>query len=188
MVRQGAVISITPLDNHSRLWAVNSLLTAEQTHELVTTDWSSLPSAPTAGQESWPRRQICWDTAAAQRYSNYINGCLPQINHALGTAFTNSYGHFWVDLPGFKVARHTDGHVPNAMQLYWTVPGAEYGTGFYEYNTDDSLIYQCASRPNSGYIMLNHANPDGSQPLLWHAMLNPVPRDTFRVSSYWRFN
>ena len=85
------------------------------------------------------------------------------------------------------MALHTDGHVPTAMQLYWTVPGTEFGTGFYHYKNLDAILYQFDSRPNSGYIMLNHLNPDGSQPLLWHAMLNPVPANTVRVSSYWRF-
>jgi hypothetical protein len=73
------------------------------------------------------------------------------------------------------------------MQLYWTVPGPDWGTGFYRYKDPDSLLYQFESRPNSGYIMLNHLNPDGSQPLLWHAMLNPVPAGHIRVTSYWQF-
>lgn len=175
-------------DDLGRIWSVQDLLTLEHTAEIAATDWSSLAWIPAARQETWPRRQIHWDEEPVQRYSRYISSCLPRINSALGTEFQHSYGHFWLDLPGFQVPLHTDGHVPNAMQLYWVVPGPEYGTGFYRYNTKDSLIYQTISRPNSGYIMLNHLAPDGHQPLLWHGMFEPVPAGTIRVSSYWRFS
>ena len=177
----------TQVDDRGRLWQVNDLLPTEQADEIVSTDWSTMATSLSSGQESWPRRQVNWDDATARRYSGYINHWLPEINAALGTEFKSMVGHFWIDIPGFDVAMHTDGHVPNSMQLYWTVPGEAYGTGFYRYKHPESLLYQFLSRPNSGYIMLNHLAEDGSQPLLWHAMLNPVPEGTIRVSSYWRF-
>ena len=180
--------TIRSVDSASRLWSVEDLLPAEQAQELAAVDWMSLAWSLIGGQESWPRRQIVWNDPTAQRFGQYINAQLPQINQALGTDFARSGGHFWVDLPGFCMPLHTDGHVPNAMQMYWIMPGPEWGTGFYHYKRTDSLMYQCVSRPNSGYIMLNHLAPDGSQPLLWHAMLNPVPEGTIRVSSYWRFS
>lgn len=177
----------TQVDDRARLWQVQDLLPIEQAEEISATDWLNLETGPSGGQETWPRRQVVWSDPRAQRYSEYINASLPEINLALGTAFTRAGGHFWIDLPGFEVAMHTDGHVPTAMQLYWSVPGPEYGTGFYQYRRSDSLLYQFDSRPNSGYIMLNHLDPAGSQPLLWHGMFNPVPPGTIRVSSYWRF-
>ena len=178
----------TPVDSASRLWSVTDLLPPEQAEEIVTTPWMDLAWSPSGGQETWARRQIAWDDPTAQRLGQYISAKLPQINLALGTEFARCGGHFWVDLPGFCVALHTDGHVPNSMQLYWTVPGPEYGTAFYHYKNLGSLLYQTTSVPNSGYIMLNHLAADGSQPLLWHAMLNPVPEGHIRVSSYWRFS
>jgi hypothetical protein len=178
----------TPVDDRGRLWAVEDLLPEDQAQELIHTDWASLAWSPSGGQESWPRRQVDWDDPTAQRLGSYISAQLPQINRALGTAFQQSGGHFWIDQPGFTVPLHTDGHVPNSMQMYWTMPGAEWGTGFYYYKNSAALMYQTVSQPNSGYIMLNHLAPDGSQPLLWHAMLNPVPEGTIRVSSYWRFS
>ena len=177
----------TPVDDRGRLWSVQDLLPAELLADVVATPWMNLAWSPSGGQESWPRRQIAWDDATAQRLGSYISAQLPQINLALGTVFRQCGGHFWVDQPGFTVSLHTDGHVPNAMQLYWIMPGAEWGTGFYRYKSLDSLFYQSVSLPNSGYIMLNHLEDNGSQPLLWHAMLNPVPEGTIRVSSYWRF-
>lgn len=179
--------SFTPVDDRGRVWQVSDLLPPDQADEIIRTDWSKVATELGAGQESWARRQVLWTDPTAQHYSSYINTWLPEINLAMGTEFKRMSGHFWIDLPGFTVAMHTDGHVPNAMQLYWTVPGPEFGTGFYRYKTIRSLMYQFDSRPNSGYIMLNHPDPDGSQPLQWHAMLNPVPEHHIRVSSYWRF-
>jgi hypothetical protein len=170
-----------------RLWQVADLLPREQAAEIVRTDWTALATSLSGGQETWSRRQVDWSEPLAQRYSGYINQLLPNINLALGTQFTLAGGHFWIDLPGFQCDLHTDGHLATAMQLYWTVPGPEYGTGFYHHKRQDSLLYQFASVPNSGYIMLNHLEPDGSQPLQWHGMLNPVPEGTIRVTSYWRF-
>ena len=179
--------SFAPIDDQSRLWQVRDLLPPAQAEEILATDWTSLGTHQIHRQETWSRRQVAWEDPTAQRYSSYINQLLPEINLALGTEFTSMGGHFWIDLPGFQVPMHTDGHLLNAMQIYWTVPGAESGTGFYRYKNPDSLLYQFRSEPNTGYIMLNHPSADGSQPLLWHAMLNPVPAGQIRVSSYWQF-
>jgi hypothetical protein len=170
-----------------RLWQVTDLLPIKQAEEIVSTDWTALATSSSGGQETWLRQQVAWTDPTAQRYTGYINTSLPEINQALGTEFSNMGGHFWIDQPGFRVSTHTDGHLPNAMQLYWTVPGPDWGTGFYHFK-NNSLLYQFASEPNSGYIMLNHLAADGSQPLQWHAMLNPVPAGHIRVSSYWYFS
>jgi hypothetical protein len=176
-----------PVDDRGRVWQVTDLLPTDQAELIVRTPWPDLPTQPGLKQESWLRKQVVQTDSRAIEYSGYINACLPQINLALGTEFTRSTGHFWIDLPGFRVPVHTDGHLPATMQLYWTVPSDEFGTGFYQYRDLASRYYQFESKPNSGYIMLNHANEDGSQPLLWHAMLNPVPNHHIRVSSYWYF-
>lgn len=176
-----------PVEPTGRIWQVTDLLPLEQAHKLVTCDWTALDWHVSSKQESWARRQINWDDPTAQQLASLIDQQLPKINQALGTDFASCHGHFWIDLPGFTVDMHTDGHVPNSMQLYWQVPGPEYGTGFYLYQQHNSLLYQFSSNPNSGYIMLNHPNSDGSQPLFWHGMFNPVPPGTIRVSSYWRF-
>jgi hypothetical protein len=171
-----------------RLWQVQDLLPAAQVDDICSTDWHSLPWTRTTGQELWPRRQVDWSCSRAGQLSAYINHALPEINQATGSQFKQASGVFWIDQPGFTCALHTDGHLPAAMQIYWTVPGVEWGTGFYHFKDPAALLYQFASVPNSGYVMLNHANPDGSQPLQWHGMLNPVPADTIRVTSYWQFH
>ena len=173
-----------------RLWAVADLLPTDQVAEILATDWLNLSWIRVPKQESWSRRQIAWSDPVAQRLNEYIAQTLPEINLALGTCFSRTSGVFWVDEPGFTVALHTDGHVPNAMQLYWTMPNhsLDYGTGFYHFKNKDSLLYQFLSCANTGYIMLNHLNEDGSQPLHWHGMFNPVPENTVRVTSYWQFS
>jgi hypothetical protein len=170
-----------------RLWEVTDLLSQEQLFHIVNTDWMSLPWTKSPQQSAWLRREITWDCKDIQPLCRYLNNKLDEINHAIGTDFTQSGGQFWVDEPGFAVDMHTDGHLANSLQMYWIVPGPEYGTGFYNYKTRDSLFYQFLSQPNTGYLMLNHVNDDGSQPLQWHGMFNPVPEGTIRVSSYWQF-
>ena len=179
--------SFSTVDPAGRVWLVEDLLPADQAEEIVTTDWNSLPWHMGPLQNHLRRKHIQPDHPTVARLSSYISDQLPVINQALGTDYTLATGSFWIDQPGFQISMHTDGELPTAMQLYWIQPGPEWGTGLYQYNDINSLIYQFISRPNSGYIMLNHANPDGSQPLLWHAMLNPVPPGTVRVSSYWLF-
>jgi hypothetical protein len=171
-----------------RLWEVTDLLSQEQLLHIVNTDWMSLPWTKSPQQSAWLRRQITWDCKEIQPLCQYLDNKLDEINHAIGTDFTQSGGQFWVDEPGFAVDMHTDGHLANSLQMYWIVPGPEYGTGFYNYKTRDSLFYQFLSQPNTGYLMLNHANDNGSQPLQWHGMFNPVPEGTIRVSSYWQFS
>lgn len=170
-----------------RLWAVNNLLTDDQVADLLTTDWMSLPWEKSPQQRHWQRRAILWNDSTAQRLSAYISSQLDTINQAIGTEFTQAAGQFWVDQPGFTVPMHTDGHLANSLQMYWIAPTEEYGTGFYHYKNQDSLLYQFESHCNTGYLMLNHPNADGSQPLQWHGMFNPVPEGHIRVSSYWQF-
>lgn len=180
--------TFTPVDSASRLWQVTDLLPPEQAQQLVTCEWRSLACSLSSGQEDWARKQVNWDDPTAQQLGQYITQQLPTINQALGAKFTSCYGHFWIDQPGFTIDLHTDGHLSNALQMYWIAPDHTYGTGFYQHKRADTLIHQFTSEPNTGYLMLNHLNPDGSQPLQWHAMLNPVPQGHIRVTSYWHFS
>ena len=179
--------TFTPIESSRRIWQVNDLLPPEQVQEILATDWMSLPWANSPQQQEWLRREVRWDCPEAQRLSQYFNSQLDAINQAVGTNFTQPSGQFWIDLPGFTCAMHTDGHLANSLQMYWIVPGPDYGTGFYHYKNKDSLLYQFASVCNTGYMMLNHLNEDGSQPLQWHGMFNPVPEGSIRVSTYWQF-
>jgi hypothetical protein len=179
------MVDIQPVDELKRLWQVKDLLDPDQLTDLLSIDWLSVGWKRGPGQESWKRRLLDWDHPEVIRVNKHIHEQLPKINQALGTDYTNFGGQFWLDEPGFDVVLHTDGELLNAMQMYWIMPDENYGTGFYFYKSPNSLQYQFMSCPNTGYILLNHVNQDGSQPLFWHGMLNPVPDGTYRLSSYW---
>jgi hypothetical protein len=175
------------VDDRNHLWQVKDLVTNDQLQDIISLDWTGIDKLPSPGQEFLKRKIGNPRNNDVQRVSFYITNNLYKINQALGTNFQGCNGNFWVDSPGFTIDMHTDGHLCNVMQLYWIVPGTEYGTGFYFYKNKNYLLYQFQSIPNTGYIMLNHLDPDGSQPLHWHGMFNPVPDNCFRLSSYWYF-
>jgi hypothetical protein len=177
----------TCVDDRGRLWEIKNLLTPEEFQDLISLDWQNLPWVRGPGQKDWLRRSIDWAHSDVKRVSGYINNKLVEINQGLGVNFTHISGHFWLDEPGFKVDMHTDGELPYVMQMYWIMPGDEYGTGFYRYKDSKDLLYQFKSIPNTGYIMMNQPDRDGSQPLSWHGMFYPVPEGTIRLSSYWYF-
>jgi len=184
-------MNVVPVDHTRRLWAIYDLLGEEKKNYILGLPWNTFAWSRGGGQETWPRRQLDPDVPEVMLASGWICECLSDINQALGTKFSRSWGIWWLDEPGFSCNLHTDGHLPNAMQIFWVSPNNsdQYGTGFYHYkNSSNSYIrHQFYSRPNNGYLMLNHAEPDGSQPLQWHAMLNIVPENTWRLSSYWFF-
>ena len=179
---------IVPVDDRGRLWQVTDLVTPAELEDILSVDWLSVSWQRGPGQEGWKRRLLDWNDPEVVRVNQHIHRQLPKINSALGTNYTNFGGQFWLDESGFDVVLHTDGELPNAMQMYWIMPDENYGTGFYFYRAPSTLQYQFMSHPNTGYILLNHVNDDGSQPLFWHGMLNPVPEGTYRLSSYWFFS
>ena len=170
---------VSALDTHGRLYEIKDLLAPDQLQEILRQNWLNLPTQPGNLQH---RRSV--DVSEIPHIERWITDLLPEINRRLDTAFDQIYGQWWLDLPGFHCPLHTDGHLPNALQMYWIAPGEQYGTGFYDYKDQRYPKHQFFSRPNTGYIMRNHANADGSQPLQWHAMLNTVPPNTWRLSSY----
>ena len=77
-------------------------------------------------------------------------------------------------------------------------PNENLGTSFYNtVNRDDltmigwmskieqSLLVKFKSIPNTGYVMLNYPETDGTTPLLWHNMNVPVPENSIRLSCYY---
>lgn len=168
------------LDQQRRLWSVDQLLPPDLVEAIQSHDWVNAEYEP---GNLMNRRQISYAGEVA-RFGRAIKALLPDINRQLGTNFTYIFGNWWLDLEGFWCDMHTDGHLPSAMQIYWLVPGTEYGTGFYHYKLENQLKHQFLSEPNTGYLMLNHAEPDGSQPLQWHAMLKPLSSGQIRLSSY----
>lgn len=173
---------IIDTDGTGRIYQINNLLTAEEVADVMSTNWLEQPWHREQLQESWRRRRLD-SSPHIDRLSGYINGKLRLINQLANKNFQFMDTAWWVDEPGFTVAMHTDGHLPYTMQLYWEVPSDQFGTVFYYYKKVDAVRYKLLSIPNHGYLMDNHCEPD-HQLLHWHAMLNKVPENKIRVSSY----
>jgi hypothetical protein len=178
-------MQITAVDNENNLFRVEAVFTEDFVEEILSTDWLNLPWTRQEGQEHWPRRRINnsalswiaeWDRTCAEFWTAIGAATGTAIGHYQGTAF-------WLDEPGFTCSIHTDGELPGSMQLNW-IGAQNLGTSFYWYKDPNSLRFQTPFVPNSGYIMINQPNSNGYRSLIWHAMLEPVPENTFRVTSY----
>lgn len=176
-------MQITAVDSENNLFLVEQAFPQDMVDEIVATDWLNLPWSRQAGQESWPRRLIN-ETAIPWigRWHSHLTQQWHRISEQTGTAIEGYAGTaFWLDEPGFTCRLHTDGMLPGSMQIVWQGTG----TTFYWYKNTDSVRRQMPDVANTGYIMLNATN-QLYQKLLWHAMLTPVPENTFRLTSYSR--
>ena len=192
MARAGIPMQITPIDQDNNLFFVADVFPQSLVDQIISTDWLTLPWQRQEGQESWPRRRI--DNAALPWNSEW-DDCCRELWLAIGNAIgfevlgyqsSSMYGYgtaWWLDEPGFTCAMHTDGEMPGAVQMTW-IGNANLGTSFYQYKNSNSLRHQFVVSPNTGYIMINRLQPEGYRKLQWHAMLNPVPADQYRISSY----
>ena len=178
-------MQITPIDQDNNLFRITDLFSQDLVDKILATDWLSLPWERQPGQESWARRRIKesalpWN----DQWANEINTAWPQIEEVYGIPIYHYMGTaWWLDEPGFTCSMHTDGELPGSLQLTWH--GTEdSGTTFYWYKDVSTLRYQVPMIPNCGYMMKNVTDENGYRKLLWHAMLNPVPKNTFRLNSY----
>ena len=170
-----------------RLLRIESALPPTLAQQLQQHNWLQMPWARGQKQEKWPRRSLLTDGVdLLAQVQQHIWQLIPKIETCCAIEFDSKYPatQWWIDEPGFDVGIHTDGELPGAMQLFWCAPGPEWGTVFYNNKHETDVLYQFPFVPNTGYIMLNAVNPDGSQPLQWHGMLNTVPENTYRVTSY----
>lgn len=183
-------MNITPINNSTRLFQLTNIFPNFLSDSVLGLDWPNMQWARGEQQEKWNRRHIQPDQyPILQQVSEYIWQHLDVIEQACNVTFIGRYPStvWWYDEPGFDVNLHTDGHLPATMQIFWIAPGKQFATQFYNSkNTNDSNT-NLEFIPNTGYLMLNMLNADGSQPLQWHGMLNKVPADTFRVCSYTTF-
>ena len=190
---------MTNVDNSNRLYSVENLLSAVELADIRSIDWLSLPTMHNMGQDMLPTRvRVDATHPSVLRVNTYICNAFDSINAALGTNFMHPVASvWWIDNPGFNIPVHTDNvKVTNALQMYWIMPGEDYGTCFYRDLTVNNpnqlnrnidqieITHQFISKPNYGYIMLNEEDATGNKPAQWHGMLNTVPLGTFRLTSY----
>lgn len=175
-------MQVTPVDQENNLFCVKQAVTSSLADKVLATDWLALPWERQSGQELWARKRVInsaipwideWHTCLEQSWSSLEQQLGIKIRPYQGTAF-------WIDEPGFTCSMHTDGEMPGSVQLIWQGSG----TTFYWYKDPSAVRYQVSSQPNSGYVMINRADDNGYRPLLWHAMLDPVPTNSLRLTSY----
>lgn len=178
-------MQITPVDQDNNLFAVTDVFSQTLVDQILSTDWLSLPWKRQGGQELWSRR--CIDNLALSWINEWDQTCQhlwSVMGQEIGYKLSNYQGTaWWLDEPGFTCTMHTDGEMPGAMQMTW-IGNANLGTSFYHYKNVNTLRHQFEVSPNTGYIMINRPTADGYRILQWHAMLNPVPVDQYRISSY----
>lgn len=186
MARVGVPMQITPIDSENNLYRIVDVVPQDLVQQVMTTDWLSLPWSRQQGQEQWSRRRI-QDSAIPwiQQWDNHFVSIWPSVAQQLDRAIAPYSGTaFWIDEPGFTCTMHTDGELPGSLHLTWRGPG----TTFYWYKDVESVRYQVPEEINAGYIMINQPDDLGYRRLLWHAMLTPVPQDSYRLTTYtWIF-
>lgn len=183
MARTGIPMQITAVDSDHNLFCVQDVFSSDLVDQVLATPWLELPWARQPGQEQWHLRRciknnsISWMAQWDQELGQHWTTIQQQLNIKLVPYASTS---FWLDEPGFVCAMHTDGELPGSLHMPWI--GA--GTSFYWHNNPAALRYQTPAQPNAGYMMINSADNTGYRKLLWHAMLAPVPENTFRLTSY----
>lgn len=175
-------MKITAVDE--RMYHIVEILPDELLTELTSLNWNNISWTKQPMQENYPRRLLDSANSTLVKVSTYFETVTTVVMQELGIKLTYPNTSWWLDDPGFTIDIHTDGHLPSSMQLFWVMPTIEHGTIFYNYKKGDDIRFSPKSIPNTGYIMLNKLNSDGSQPLQWHGMMNSVPIDTIRVCSY----
>jgi hypothetical protein len=183
-------MQITPVTD--RLFQVTDLLPQALVDRILAKDWLAAAWQKQDMQLDWLRRALTTDADPVLIEANdYISSLQPQIADLCNIKFDGliNCGNtvWWLDEPEFTVGMHTDGELRSTMQIYWLSPTDKLGTMFSDSKYPQNPYKIFVPEVNTGYLMLNGSNPDGSQPLLWHGMLNPVPAGTFRVSSYTAF-
>ena len=179
-------MNITPITD--RLFLVESIVPQELVNQISEIDWDKLPMH--IPDPEVPRLQLLGYTNPVLRQVDVgLANNFSYIESKLGVSFDSKIpgSNWWLDGPGTMFPIHTDGNLVSSMQLYWYGATEDYGTVFYNSKNPDDILYKFKFTTNSGYIMLNQLNEDGSQPLQWHGMLNTVPDGMYRLSSYTYF-
>lgn len=178
-------MKITAVDSENNLFRVESVFPEDMVAKVLSTPWLELQWKRQGGQENWQRRRILDEEIPwLDQWHAQFNQCWHEIAEQTGIEVQPYAGTaFWVDEPGFTCSMHTDGSLPGSLHLTWIGQDPDLGTAFYWYQDKKFLRFQTPMIPNSGYIMLHTPDPT-YQKLLWHAMLTPVPQNTFRLTSY----
>lgn len=180
-----------------RLFQVENVFDEKIMQLVNSINWSSLPWQRGLGQESWNRRRIDANINEVKILSSMMVPFIEQINDTLNIDVDPKCVSWWLDEPGFTCGTHIDEFLPKTIQLYMICPNENVGTSFYNNvprdestvewmsKIEQSTLIKFKSIPNTGYVMLNYPETDGTTPLLWHNMNVPVPENSIRLSCYY---
>lgn len=170
-------MKITPVDSQKNLFVVENYYPAELLAEFLNTDHLLSPYTKENMQNKWPRRKLILEPESIyERVDVYNKYQTHVIGSIIGVDIVASDTGFWLDEPGFYMGPHLDNDgVQISMQIYLNDNIKELGTVFY--NTDNTIRHRLEYTVNTGYIMING-------PEQYHAMMTPVPKDSYRISSY----
>lgn len=176
---------ITAVDEYRDLFSVSDIVSEDLKQKILSTPWTDLDYTAQPAQENWPRRLIIKDQLPwLNQWTDELTQAWSQLESDIGVKlepYTDTA--FWIDEPGFTCTIHTDGEMPGSLHLSW-IGESGLGTTFYHSKNPKHVRHRHEFCPNSGYIMINQANDVGYRHLQWHGMLEPVPADSFRLTSY----
>jgi hypothetical protein len=172
-----------------KLFQVKDILPESVVEEIKNFDWLNLPTDVPPMQAQMIRKRIkAEEIIELYKINHLLEKHSKQIGEFLNLKFTNMRTLWWLDLPGFISHIHIDSTEGTALQAYWIAPGINYGTHFYSTKSHEPkpppLIKGFDFIPNTGYLN-DLTGPESEK--VYHGMLNPVPENTFRISSYTQF-
>jgi hypothetical protein len=172
-----------------KLFQVKDILPELVVEEIKNIDWLNLPTDTPPMQEQMIRKKIKHEyVPALTKINQLLENHSKQIGELLNLKFIDIRTLWWLDLPGFVSGIHIDSTEYTALQAYWIAPGIKYGTHFYSTSNrslkQNPLIKRFDFTTNTGYLN-DLTGPDSEK--IYHGMPNPVPENTFRISSYTQF-
>jgi len=178
-------MQITPVDHYNNLFTITDIISKELEDKITSTKWVDLPFTQQQGQETWPRRLILEDVLPwIDQWRTEMIAVWPTLVEKLGVKLQPYSGTaFWLDEPGFTCAIHTDGEMPGSLHISW-IGDSALGTTFYHSKNSNNVRFCQKFTSNSGYAMINMPDQSGYRQLQWHGMLEPVPKNSYRLTSY----
>lgn len=178
---------INPIDLDNNLFEVIELMPSHIVQKVLDMPWLELKWIKQEGQELWPRRRILdSELSWLAEWDQHLESCRNEIATKIGTPINqspNTATTFWLDEPGFTCPIHTDGEMEGSLHISW-IGKENLGTTFYNFKDPNTVRRQFNFCTNNGYILLKNADNTGYRNLQWHGMLNPVPENTYRLTSY----
>lgn len=179
---------LTAVDEQSNLYLVEQLVSQPLCDMILSTPWLDLPWESQDKQQSWTRRSVLdehlpWSGQWQQELDQQWTKITTVINNET-TCYLLGITRWWVDLPGFRCNLHTDGELPGSIHMMWYGAAKELGTTFYNFKHTNSVRYRFPMIANHGYVMVNRPDDNGYRCLQWHGMTEPIPANTYRLTSY----